>query len=595
MSIFAIGYMVKLFYLYKIWRVTTTMFSSLKPKADVNLLFTRGTNLQASGRFLQTLQFNNFTSQDQENLKEIYNGLQKIAPTMNEIFRNYLEEISPDGQTHISNEEIQQYLNQFFLAERNDEYVANTTKFFNLFRTYHYEAGKLIVVFNQLAFFMNTHILHNFGLKPNKAFAYMKSLSSAVNIDQELLVETLTEKIIENVVSEISSLMDANAKIMYMKDLVYSLDQQALEIQTSTSATEELAASIADIARTSSNISEKTTQSVQYATDSKNAIEQALNDIFKTGDTFTSIVHSFDQLQKHVNDIENVVTIINEIADQTNLLALNASIEAARAGEHGKGFSIVAQEVRKLAENTVSALSTVSTNVDSLKSYSTNVAKSITDTSHIINAASSEAKDTLPLLTNIVETIQEINQDVVSTASITEEQSAAIDEVSDKMNKILHLQEDIREYSSNTSHDIHMLGQEINRFRNDVITNNHTYLSSVTLLHLSKADHILWKWKIYNMFLGLEQLHPSDVSSHKECRLGKWYFSDKAKERFGHLSSYEQLDYYHEKVHYNAKEAVIEFTNGNIKQAELYLKEIEAASEKVLFYLNDLIDQMSTN
>ncbi|SOC23882.1 methyl-accepting chemotaxis protein [Ureibacillus xyleni] len=565
---------------------------SLKPKADVNLLFTRGTNLNASGRFLQTLQFNHFTSQDQENLREIYKELQRMTTKMNEIFSNYLEEISPDGQNHISVEEIDQYLKQFFLADRNDEYVDHTVNFFNLFRKHHYEAGKLIVVFNQLSFFITTHILHNFGLKPNKAFSYMKTLSSAFNIDQQLLIETLTEKVIENVVSEISSLMDVNAKIMYMKDLVFSLDQQAIEIQTSTSATEELAASIADIARTSSNISEKTTQSVQYATNSKNAIEQALNDIFKTGDTFTSIVHSFDQLQKHVKDIENVVTIINEIADQTNLLALNASIEAARAGEHGKGFSIVAQEVRKLAENTVAALSTVSNNVDSLISYSTNVAQSISDTSQIINAASSEARDTLPLLTNIVDTIQQINQDVANTAAITEQQSAAIDEVSDKMNKILHLQDDIRVYSSNTSHDIHLLGKEINRFRNDVITNNHTYLSSNTLLHLSKADHILWKWKVYNMFLGLEKLQPSDVSSHKECRLGKWYFSDKAKERFGHLPSYEQLDYYHEKVHLYAKEAVLEYTNGNVDKAEHYLKEIEAASEKVLFYLNDLIEQI---
>ncbi|WP_249662491.1 methyl-accepting chemotaxis protein, partial [Lysinibacillus fusiformis] len=76
-------------------------------------------------------------------------------------------------------------------------------------------------------------------------------------------------------------------------------------------------------------------------------------------ETFTSIVESFSELQKRVNDIEQVFTLINQIADQTNLLALNASIEAARAGEHGKGFAVVAQEVRKLAENTVSALSEV--------------------------------------------------------------------------------------------------------------------------------------------------------------------------------------------------------------------------------------------
>ncbi len=569
------------------------MFSTLKPKADLNHLFTRGTNLKANGRFLQTLEFNNFTSQDQENLKEIYKQLQQSLPKMNEIFSNYLKEISPDGQNYISFESIEQYLKQFFLADRNNDYVVRTVKFFNLFREHHYEAGKLIVVFNQLSFFITTHILHYFGLTPNKAFNYMKSLSSAVNIDQQLLVEAFTEKMIENVVGELSSLMDVNAKIMYMKDLILRLDMQTIEIQTSTSTTEELAASIADIARTTSNISEKTTQSVQYATDSKNAIEQALNDIFKTDDTFKSIVHSFDQLQKHVKDIENVVTIINEIADQTNLLALNASIEAARAGEHGKGFSIVAQEVRKLAENTVAALSTVSNNVESLKSYSINVANSISDTSQIINEASSDARDTLPLLTNIVETIQQINQDVVNTAAITEQQSVAIDDVSNRMTNIQQLQEDIRDLSTSTSQDIHLLGKEINRFRNDIINSNSTHLSSISLLYLSKADHILWKWKVYNMFLGLEQLQPSDVSSYKDCRLGKWYFSERSQNYLGHLSSYKQLDHYHEQVHYHAKEAVTEFTKGNIDKAEQYLRELESASEKVLYYLNDLIEQIS--
>ena len=97
----------------------------------------------------------------------------------------------------------------------------------------------------------------------------MKSFQSAVNVDQELLVEVLTERIIENVVGEVSSLMDVNAKIMYMKDLVFSLDKQNEEIQSSTAATEQIAASINEVARMSSHISEKTTESVDHATKGK--------------------------------------------------------------------------------------------------------------------------------------------------------------------------------------------------------------------------------------------------------------------------------------------------------------------------------------
>ena len=339
----------------------------------------------------------------------------------------------------------------------------------------------------------------------------------------------------------------------------------------------------------SSRISEKTTESVDHAVQGKNAIEHALSEIFKTEETFTSIVESFSELQKRVNDIEHVVTLINQIADQTNLLALNASIEAARAGEHGKGFAVVAQEVRKLAEGTVSALSEVTTNVHHLKSYSNDVSNSITGTTEIIKEATVEAKESLPLLNAIVSAIEDINLDVTNTAAISQEQAAAIDEVSTRMIEISSLQDDIREYSHNTSSDIHLLGKEINRFRNDIIANNNVQLSSIALLQLSKADHILWKWRIYNMFLGLENVEPSDVSSHKECRLGKWYSSPRSVERFGHLQDYRELDAYHIRVHESAKLAAEAHKAGQIQQAEIHLKEVDQASKQVLYFINNLI------
>lgn len=568
------------------------MFSSFKPKADLEDLFQRGTDIPSTGRFAQTLIFNNFTKKDQENLLEIYSRVKEVSPTMNEIFTRYLDEIAPNGTHNIPSAKVDEYLKDFFTADRDEDYINKTIHFFEMFRRNKFEPGKVIVIFNQFSFYMNTLILHNFAIKPNKAFNLMKSLSAAVNIDQEILVEVSTERIIENVVEEISSLMDYNAKIMYMKDLISDLDEQAYEISSSTAATQQLAASINEIARSSTAIAEKTTDSVANAIKGKESIEHALVEIFKTEETFSTIVDSFTDLQQRVNDIESVVTLINQIADQTNLLALNASIEAARAGEHGKGFAVVAQEVRKLAEGTVNALSEVSNNVQALKSYSNDVAKSITETTAIIKEATDEAKESLPLLNTIVDTIESINLDVTNTAAISEEQAASVDLIADKMVQISSLQEDIRSHGASTSHDIHALGAEINRFRNDVISNNNVVLSSIALLQLSKADHILWKWRVYNMFLGLETLSPNDVSSHRDCRLGKWYFSDKAKERFGNTTAYIELDRHHELVHSNAKEAVIAFNGGDVQKAEHHLREIEVASQKVLTYLNELIESL---
>lgn len=563
--------------------------SSFRPKMDVEQLLQRGTDLQAPPRFQDTLHYNNFGKADVHNLCELYKKLENVTPTISEIFDQYLQELSPNRQNPVSKSMIDAYLKNFFTQTRDKDYMEKTLTFFLTLRKHQFEAGKTIVLFNQFAFYIQTHLLYHFGYRPTKAFGLMKSLQAAVNIDQQLYVELMTEQTVEHVVTEISQLVDANAKIMFMKDLIFNLDNQSDEIQSSTAATEEITASITEVATTSLRISEKTADSVNYAVNSKKTIETTLEDIFQTEEQFRSIVETFSSLQHRIGEIENVVQLINGIAGQTNLLALNASIEAARAGEHGKGFAVVAQEVRKLAENTVSALAVVTDNVGHLKSYANNVSTSIEDTTKIITHATAEAKNALPLLTAIVTAIEEINIDVSNTAAISEQQAASIDEVSNRMMAISQTQEDIRHFGERTSASIYELSQEINNFRLRVIEENNVHLSSNALLQLSKADHILWKWRIYNMLLGLETVKPSDVSSHQDCRLGKWYDQELTKQRLGHLPAYRNMVTPHAAVHKYAREAATYFEQGNIPAAEESLHQLEAASAEVIRLLDDLI------
>lgn len=563
--------------------------SSFRPKLQMEQLLERGTDLQAPARFQETLHYNHFRQSDAENLLEIFGKLKSITPNVTDIFERYLQELSPGQKNQIPRPLIEKYVTNFFNHARSGEYVEDTLRFFSVLRDHKFEAGKTIVLFNQFSFYIQTHLLYHFGYRPNKAFELLKSLQAAVNIDQQLYIELMSEQTVEHVVSEISQLVEENAKIMFMKDLIFNLDNQSDEIQSSTAATEQITASIGEVANSSQRISEKTTDSVTYAVNSKKTIETTLEDIFQTEKEFRSIVETFASLQKRVGEIENVVSLINDIAGQTNLLALNASIEAARAGEHGKGFAVVAQEVRKLAENTVSALSEVTDNVGHLKSYANDVSRSIEGTTKTIAHATEEAKNSLPLLSAIVKAIEEINLDVGNTAAISEQQAASIDEVSNRMMAIAQTQEDIRHFGEQTSASIYHLSQEINNFRLRVVEENSVHLSSNSMLQLSKADHILWKWRIYNMLLGLESVKPEDVSSHFDCRLGKWYNMDNTKKRFGHLQAYRDIDAYHADVHKYAREAAMHFEQGDRQAAEADLDLLEKSSTEVIRLLDELI------
>ncbi|OZI11093.1 chemoreceptor protein [Bacillaceae bacterium SAS-127] len=568
------------------------MLKNMRPRATTSILTQFGTDSTIQGRFQNTLAYNHFNEEDFVRIKEIYEKLTSLETEMIDLFQAYLTECREPHSKEIPQQEIVNYIRHFFTTNRDLDYVTNALSFFYLLRNSHYNLGKLIVMFNQFNFYVITNTLHFLGLKPSTCITYMHSIQKAVNIDQELLTESFSEEMMEQVIQEIGQLMDETTKIMFIKDLVQLLDNQNAQIQTSTVATDEMRASINAVAESSSTVSEKAGILVDRTNYGHQIISEALDEIFNTETTFSEIVDKFSRLQSYVTTIESVVQLINDIADQTNLLALNASIEAARAGEHGKGFAIVAQEVRKLAENTVQSLQTVNENVTNLKSFSQDVSVSIGDTASVIKKAVAEAKDSLPLLTEIVETISTINEDINSTAAVTEEQAATMDEMARQMQQIAMLTDKIGSLGDDTGSAIHGLGKQINAFRLNVIEKNTIVLSTKALLMLSKTDHYIWKWRIYNMFLGLEDINPQDISSHMDCRLGKWYYEPQTKQRFSQFDSYRKLESVHKMVHEQAKEAAISFRENQLQQAEEALVLLEESSEQVVQYIDDILSSL---
>ena len=208
------------------------------------------------------------------------------------------------------------------------------------------------------------------------------------------------------------------------------------------------------------NINEKNAQTENTVSDVKDSTAQM-------GESLENISHKMhesrensDQLNNSVGEITNVISLIKDISDQTNLLALNAAIEAARAGEHGRGFAVVADEVRKLAERTQKATSEVEVNINLLKQNS---------------------------------------------AAMQEFSEVMDSEISTSLEKLTMFNESLFTLVDG-AHDIQYSNKKI---------------SNEMFVNLAKLDHIVFKLGGYESVFKNNKDHT--FSQHTSCRFGKWY------------------------------------------------------------------------
>ncbi|HMK59651.1 MAG TPA: methyl-accepting chemotaxis protein [Dissulfurispiraceae bacterium] len=249
-----------------------------------------------------------------------------------------------------------------------------------------------------------------------------------------------------------------------VKEIGQRIDEQASRSERVATATAQMSQTVIDVAKNASGIATSADSTLRTVKDGEDVVGKSIEEVKRISSNVVQTSGIIAALGERSQQIVTIVGVIEDIADQTNLLALNAAIEAARAGEQGRGFAVVADEVRKLAEKTSKATSEVASMIGAIRDETAKAVTAMAESQVSVQNGVSLSSEAGAALRAILDSMQQLQSMVQQIASATEEMSTVAEHISADIEVVASVSKE----TSTSTHEIETASMNLARLSADL-------------------------------------------------------------------------------------------------------------------------------